>query len=78
MKTSLIPFRRSHLSKSSSTGRDPIGMSGFGKMDVCGRKRIPFPPHWMTAFMLSSCVAGARNRHHINVTARPALTAKPE
>jgi len=25
--------------KSSSTGRDTIGQSGFGKMDVCGRKR---------------------------------------
>jgi hypothetical protein len=51
MQTSLIPFRLSHLSKSSSTGRDPIGISGFGKMDVCGRKRVPFPPHWITAFI---------------------------
>jgi hypothetical protein len=52
MKTSLIPFRLSHLSKSSSTGRDPIGMSGFGKMDVYGRNRVPVPPHWITAFIL--------------------------
>jgi hypothetical protein len=39
------------LSTSSRTGRDPIGMSGFGKMDVCGSKRVPFPPHWITAFI---------------------------
>ena len=57
MQTSLIPFRLSHFNKSSSTGRDPIGISGFGKIDVCGRKRNPFPPHWITAFICSSRVS---------------------
>jgi hypothetical protein len=53
MYTSWIPFLRSHFNSSSSTGFDPTGISGFGSMVVYGRKRIPFPPDWITAFILS-------------------------
>src|SRR4051812_9515543 len=33
----------------SSTGRAPIGTSGFGIVRVNGRKRVPSPPASMTA-----------------------------
>jgi hypothetical protein len=30
-------------------------------MDVCGRRRVPLPPHWMTAFMLSSVLLNSQS-----------------